>query len=239
VPVPKDRDVVGHLRAIWRYPVKSMAATPLDEVRVDWFGISGDRRWAFIRPRLEQSGFPWLTIRQNASMGNYEPYFAEPDRPDESPTFVRTPGGACFDVTDPALAEELCEGARVIRRTAGIFDVMPLSLITEETITELEKLTGRELDAHRFRPNLLVAATSTQPFAEDKWVGSTMCIGEVRIRIDLRDARCVMINIDPTTHQREPQILRTVARARDGCLGVYGTIVTPGRIAIGDPVVLV
>jgi MOSC domain-containing protein YiiM len=29
-----------------------------------------------------------------------------------------------------------------------------------------------------------------------------------------------------------------VARQRDGRLGVYGTIVQPGRIAVGDPVEL-
>jgi uncharacterized protein YcbX len=40
---------VGRVVALWRYPVKSMAAEQLDGVEVSWFGLAGDRRWAFIR----------------------------------------------------------------------------------------------------------------------------------------------------------------------------------------------
>jgi hypothetical protein len=32
--------------------------------------------------------------------------------------------------------------------------------------------------------------------------------------------------------------LRTVARDRQGCLGVYGSTVEPGRIALNDPVLI-
>ena len=50
--------------------------------------------------------------------------------------------------------------------------------------------------------------------------------------------RCVVITIDPVTLRRDPAILRAVARERDARLGVYGTIVAPGRVALGDPVEL-
>jgi MOSC domain-containing protein YiiM len=33
-------------------------------------------------------------------------------------------------------------------------------------------------------------------------------------------------------------VLRTIAREREACLGVYGSIVQPGRVALGDPVVI-
>ena len=38
-----------------------------------------------------------------------------------------------------------------------------------------------------------------------------------------------MVNIDPTTTERDPAILRAIAAERDSCLGVYGTTVRPGR----------
>src|SRR5689334_15649224 len=98
---------VGRVVGLWRYPVKSMGAEALAEVDVSWHGFAGDRRWAFIRNGMTQSGFPWLTLRQRADMSHYRPSFVEPARPDESPTVVRTPSEAVFDVTDPALAEEL------------------------------------------------------------------------------------------------------------------------------------
>ena len=63
-------------------------------------------------------------------------------------------------------------------------------------------------------------------------------VGDLRMRIDQRDGRCVVITIDPATTVRTPEILRTVARERQGCVGVYGATVTPGRIAIGDAVVV-
>jgi hypothetical protein len=31
-------------------------------------------------------------------------------------------------------------------------------------------------------------------------------------------------------------VLRAIARERDARLGVYGTTVTPGQVAVGDPV---
>jgi hypothetical protein len=33
-------------------------------------------------------------------------------------------------------------------------------------------------------------------------------------------------------------VLRTAAREREACLGVYGSVVAPGRVAVGDAVVL-
>ncbi len=35
---------VGRVVALWRYPVKSMAAEALNEVEVSWNGLVGDRR---------------------------------------------------------------------------------------------------------------------------------------------------------------------------------------------------
>jgi uncharacterized protein YcbX len=67
-------------------------------------------------------------------------------------------------------------------------------------------------------------------------VGSVLRIGDMRMRVDKRDGRCVIITIDPVTTERNPAILRTVAGDRQGCLGVYGSTVEPGRIAMNDPV---
>jgi hypothetical protein len=63
-------------------------------------------------------------------------------------------------------------------------------------------------------------------------------VGAMRMRVDKRDGRCVVINIDPVTTERNPAILRTVAQERDNCLGVYGSTVEPGRVAMNDPVVV-
>ena len=230
---------VGRVVGLWRYPVKSMGAEALAEVEVSWHGLAGDRRWAFIRNGLTQSGFPWLTLRERADLSHYRPSFVDPNRPDHSPTVVQTPSGSIFDVTDPALAAGLCpDGVRVIRQNRGIFDTLPLSLITTQTIARLGESVGTRLEVQRFRPNILVEATDEAPFGEDGWLGCVLRIGGMRMRVDKRDSRCVVITIDPVTTERNPAILRTVARDRQGCLGVYGSTVEPGRIALNDPVLI-
>ena len=229
--------VVGRVAALWRYPVKSMRAEELDHVDVSWQGLAGDRRWAFIRDGQVRSGFPWLTMRERPELAHYRPRFTDPDRPNGSPTRVRTPAGDERDVADPALAAELGPGVRVIKQDRGVFDTMPLSLLTTQTLAGLGEMVGAELGAARFRPNLLVEAAGGD-FPEDGWVGRVLRIGELRMRVDQRDQRCVMVTIDPVTLHRNAAVLRAIARERDNRLGVYGSTVRPGRVAVGDVVEL-
>ena len=229
---------IGRVAGLWRYPVKSMAAEPLEAVDVSWHGLAGDRRWAFVQPDMPRSGFPWLTIRERPDMAHYVPSFDEPERPDDSRVTVRTPAGRALEVIDQELADELGAGARVIKQGRGVFDTMPLSLITTRTLADLGARVGSELVPLRFRPNLLVEPASDDPYPEDAWVGSVLRIGGLAMRVDQRDPRCVMITIDPETTARTPAILRAVAAEREGCLGVYGSVVAPGRVALGDPVTL-
>lgn len=126
----------------------------------------------------------------------------------------------------------------MIRQSRGIFDTFPLSLVTTQTIQRLGELVGRRLEVERFRPNLLVEAAGDEPFAEDGWVGSVLRVGGLRLRVDKRDGRCAVITVDPASTERDPAILRTVVEERQGCLGVYGSTVEPGRVALGDPVVV-
>lgn len=250
--------VVGRVAELWRYPVKSMAGEPLQESDVARHGVAGDRRWAFIRPGLERSGFPWLTIREQPQLVHYRPRFADPAHPDRSQTLVRTPAGAELDVVDPALAADLGEGVRVIKQDRGVFDTAPLSLISRQTLASLSALAGASLTALRFRPNLVIDVApeaedleapgalegpEAARFPEDHWIGAVLHVGDAAsgllLRIDQRDQRCVMVNVDPATGERNPAVLRAIASQRQACLGVYATTVRPGRVTVGDPVTLV
>lgn len=229
---------VGRVAALWRYPVKSMASEALEHVEAAWHGIAGDRRWGFVRPGQERNGFPWLTIRECAALARYQPRLVEPGRPDATAVRVRTPAGVELDVADPALAAELGAGVRVMKLDRGAFDTLPLALISSQTLAGLGALVGRALAVQRFRPNILIDGAHRVAYPEDAWVGGTIRIGTLRLRIDKRDQRCIMVNVDPVTGARDPEILRTISRARQACLGVYGSVVTPGAIGVGDPVVL-
>jgi uncharacterized protein len=229
---------LGRVVALFRYPVKSMAAEQLEAVDAGWYGFTGDRRWAFVQGDHARSGFPWLTIRERPEMWHYKPRFLDGDDPEKSITMVDTPGGDEYDVVDPALAEELGHGTRVIKQGRGIFDAFPISLISTQTVAALGATVGTHLEVRRFRPNLLIEANEGGDNPEDSWIGDVLRIGSMRMRVDKRDKRCVMVNVDPVTTSRDPAVLRAIAQERQAHLGVYGSIVEPGRISIGDTVVL-
>jgi uncharacterized protein len=228
---------VGRVVTLWRYPVKSMAGEELSTVDVGWHGLAGDRRWAFVRPGQERNGFPWLTIRERVEMAHYRPRFTEPERPNASPTLVRTPSGHELDVADPALAAELGPGVRVIKGSRGLFDTFPLSLLSTQSVARIGAMVGAELGALRFRPNLVVDAGS-DGFPEEAWVGRVVRIGGARVRLDGTYGRCAITTVDPVTLAKNPDVLRVIAGERDNQLGVCGSTVEPGPIAVGDPVVL-
>ena len=230
---------IGTVAGLWRYPVKSMAEESLEAAEVSWHGVEGDRRWAFVRDGMARSGFPWLTIRELPEMRHYLPFFVEPDRPDASKTMVRTPSGDELEVVDPALAAELGDGVRVLKQQVGVFDTMPLSLITTQAIASLGARVEPTLTPERFRPNLLIEASGDEAFPEDGWIGSVLRIGDMRMRVDQRDVALRDDQHRPGhATRRIPTVLRTVARERDTSLGVYGATVTPGSVAVGAPVVL-
>ena len=182
---------VGRVVGLWRYPVKSMGPHALTETEVSWHGVAGDRRWAFVRSGVAQSGFPWFTLRNRENMNHYRPFFTDPDQPDTSRTIVQTPSGGEYDVTDPALGAELFPGGvQVIRQNRGVFDTFPLSLVTTQTISRLSEIVGEELDVQRFRPNILVESSLDRPFMEDEWVGQVLCIGSMRMRSARHACRC-------------------------------------------------
>ena len=88
----------------------------------------------------------------------------------------------------------------------------------------------------RFRPNIVVTLDSGAPFQEDEWVGSAVRIGAAVVRIDRRDTRCTIVNVDPASGLPDSRLLKVIGTTRGARAGVYGTTVLPGLIRVGDPV---
>src|SRR5229473_203483 len=63
---------LGHISAIFRYPIKSMAGESLDSAKIGWNGVEGDRRLAF-RRLADRGAFPWLNARRLHELLLYEP----------------------------------------------------------------------------------------------------------------------------------------------------------------------
>lgn len=234
---------LGHVAAIVRYPVKSMAGTPIDSAFLGWHGLEGDRRFAFRRPG-DTTGFPWLTASRLPELILYHPHGLDPVSDEPLPTAIRTPSGALLPLRSATLQDEVTERfgspVELMGVRNGIFDDAPVSLITLATVAGVCAEAGVPPDPRRFRANIVLATHDATPFAEDGWVGGTLAFGDedsgAALTIPARDVRCMMINLDPETAVQDAAVMKAVVRLNDQHAGVYGTVVRTGTIRVGQPV---
>ncbi len=236
---------IGHVEAIFRYPVKSMRGEPLDAATLGWHGLEGDRRLAFRRID-DRSGFPWLTASKLPELLLYSPERREDGADGDLPTHIRTPDGKELPVFDPDLAAEVGRryGAPVqmMQLRHGIFDDASISVIASDTVHEIAQLAGRLPDVRRFRPNIVVRLLRPGPFQEDEWLGGVLSFGEGHeapaIAVTMRDVRCSMVNLDPDSASSAPEVLKAAVRANQNNAGIYGVVTRTGCLAVGQTVLL-
>jgi uncharacterized protein len=236
---------VGHVEAIFRYPVKSMSGERLEAARLGWHGLEGDRRLAF-RRMDDRSGLPWLTASKLPDLVLFTPHRREDGAQGDLPTHVRTPDGEELPVFGEDLATEVGRrhGAPVqmMQLRHGIFDEACISVIASDTVREIGRLAGRSPDVRRFRPNVVVRLLRPVPFQEDEWLGGVLSFGEgddaPAIAVTMRDLRCSMVNIDPDSASRAPEMMKAVVRANQNTAGIYGAVTRIGRLAVGQAVLL-
>ena len=117
-------------------------------------------------------------------------------------------------------------------------DCRPISIFSIQTVRQLSKEIGTNLDKRRFRANLYVDLAGNA-FGEDRFVGRTLRIGaQTTIAILKRDARCKMITLDPGTAQPNPEVMQRLARDHEGKAGIYGAVLVEGTIRPGDEITL-
>jgi hypothetical protein len=205
---------------LWRYPVKSMAGEPLTEATLGLTGIAGDRlvhvedamgrvltarthpRLLGLRATLGADGEPWVN-----------------DRRWDSP-----------EVSD-AVRRAVGSGARLVRNAAGdVFDVLPLSILTDGAIESLG------VDRRRLRPNILVGGA--EGLTERAWPGRRLAIGAAIVGVRKLHGRCVMTTYDPDTQAQDLGVLERIVSDFGGRMALDCWVIAPGSIAIGDEVTL-
>src|SRR6266404_9401795 len=102
---------LGHISALFRYPVKSMAGARLDSAKIGWHGVEGDRRLAF-RRLADRGAFPWLTASQLPELLLYEPIGRQDTTGEPLPTRIRTPDSREYGLTDDALLKDIAARLR-------------------------------------------------------------------------------------------------------------------------------
>src|SRR3954463_15707966 len=140
---------IGHVDAIFRYPVKSMGGERLETANVGWHGLDGDRRLAF-RRMDDRSGMPWLTASRLPELLLFAARRREDGAAGDLPTHVRTPDGEELPVFGKELAAEVerRHGApwEMTHLRHGIFEETSISVIAADTVREIGRLAGRSPD---------------------------------------------------------------------------------------------
>jgi uncharacterized protein YcbX len=235
---------IGHVEAIFRYPVKSMRGEQLESARVGWDGVDGDRRLAFRRIG-DRGDFPWLIASKLPELLLFTPHGFDNGAQAEA-THVRTPDGVDLPALGGELADDVARryGAPVemMQFKHGIFDEASISVIASDTVREIGRLAGLSADVRRFRPNVVIRLARPVPFQEDDWVGGVLSFGEgddtPTVAVTMRDVRCSMVNFDPDSARAAPEVLKAIVREHENTAGVYATVIRPGRLAVGQCVFL-
>lgn len=206
-----------HVSEIWRYPVKSLKGERLNETEITQFGIPGDRQIAVIRTINGR----FLTSRSRPKLLGLQGSI----NADGVPTI----NGHLWDST---------EALQLVREAAGepvtlhqilapqAFDVLPLLVATDGAARYLN------IDHRRLRPNILLA--DVPDLEERNWPGRVIAIGDVRIHAEKLRDRCVMTTFDPDTQAQDPSVLLRIISELDGSTALDSSIITPGKIRVGD-----
>jgi uncharacterized protein YcbX len=252
---------VAHVVRISVAPVKSLGLLHPDEVMLEPGGVVGNRRFWLrdedgrlyagkrdgsllrIRPEwneetrrltlmfpdgevvdgvvelgdeIDADMYPWHRVRSRKVRGPWEAAISQyVGRPLEflwadAGAVDRTPRGGTVSVVSRASLERL-------REEAGLDD---------------------DIDGRRFR--MLIEIDGVEAHEEDEWIGETIQVGGATVVFNGDVGRCVITSRDPDTGVVDlPTLVTLAAYRREGTsealpFGVYGSVLAPGRVRVGD-----
>jgi len=107
-----------------------------------------------------------------------------------------------------------------------------VSIINLASVAALETLLGVAVHPLRFRANVYV--TGWPAWHEFDLLDREIAIGDVRLKVTKRIARCAATNVDPDTGIRDLAIPDTLMRTYDHMdCGIYAHVIAGGEIAPG------
>lgn len=248
---------------LWRYPVKSLQGEPLAEADIEDNGLRGDRCWGI---RDEETGKiltgrrePRLLLGAATLTDDGEPEITLPDGTGVRGAGPRTDSALSAWLGRPVVlaaaegeqganaeffADATDDTSRAIEWTmpAGRFvDALPLLVLTTASLTTGAALyPAGDWNVRRFRPNLLIdTGSDTDGWAEDEWYGRMLQAGGATIAPREPCVRCTMVTRPQPGIERDLDIYKTLSRQHGGTFGAWTRVHAPGRVHVGDAVVVV
>jgi len=229
----------GVVLTLWRYPVKSMLGERCERLALDARGVEGDRLYA-----VRDVGGKFGSGKSTRRFRRIEGLFGFAAVYDGPVPVIAFPDGRRLRGDDAAIHGALSAALGqpvTLAREAGVshLDAGPVHLLTTASLAWLQDtLPESQIDERRFRPNVFVGVSGAGQ-VERGWMGRTVAVGgEVRLAIREPTERCVMVSMPQSELPDDPAVLRTLAQASDGDFGVYADVIVPGRISVGDAVMV-
>ena len=243
-------------------PVKSLGLVHPDEVELESHGIRGNRRFWLVdadgRLFNGKRGGPMVRIRPEWDEDTNVLALVFPDG-------ARVQGvvelGASVDAAmyghphpsrrvigpwEAAISEFVGQPLTLLWAEAHAVDRGycggTVSLVSRGSLERLREEAGADepVDGRRFR--MLFEIDGVPAHEEDEWLGTQVRIGDATILLNGDVGRCVVTSQDPDTGVTTLDTLGTLAAyRREGRneplpFGVYGSVVVPGRVRVGDAV---
>ncbi len=230
--------MVGRVRTLWRYPVKSMLGEDCESLELNQRGIVGDRLFA-IRDQAGKLGSGKNSDRFKLITGllDFRSHL------DDDVPVVSFPDGRQFrgddEHLDAAISEILREPLKLaLEDDVPHHDDSPVHLISSASLDWLAIQLGSRVDERRFRPNLVVEIPG-QTLIENDWLQRELLIGRnSRFLVKSRTTRCRMTTLAQDDLHADDRVLSELARKSQSSFGVYLEVLEAGTIRVDDPVTL-
>lgn len=252
--------VVATVAGCHRYPVKSLQGLSSDSLELTGDGVVGDRTWALVA----EGTATVLSAKSVADLLHGSADDRSVHLPDGTEVAIDDPAvhrvlsdwlgrpvrladrsslpvgeDPGYEMTfDPP--DDTAEMFRIPVPAGTFVDLAPVHLVATATLEECSRLRpDLDWDVRRFRPNMLLDAAG-EVFVEDSWVGRELAVGdEVVVRVDQPTVRCAMPLRPQPGLDRQVELYRAMTElhpAAPNHLGVYASVVRPGRVDVGDSV---
>ncbi|MFM9032820.1 MAG: MOSC domain-containing protein [Mycobacterium sp.] len=130
---------------------------------------------------------------------------------------------------------KLAEISRYATPIGSYVDAYPIHLLSEQSLDAMSALApASDFDVRRFRPTILLDCPAGRGQPELAWCGGVLRGEQVALTPLIPTVRCVMPSHAQPDLARDPVVTKTVAAHARRCLGVYGTVLSPGQISEGE-----
>ena len=254
---------MNKIKSIVRYPIKGLSGENLENITLEKNQVlPGDREFAFARSYVTyEENNPMYLRKTNFLALVREEKLAKLDTKFDPKTRELTINLDNKVVINEILLKEgnikkvetffqnylnlgidnkpkLVKGIKVEKNNNLIhsFSDIPdkaVSIINLNTINELEKNIGKNINPSRFRANFLI--DKGNPWEEFNWIGKKVSVGECVLEVFKKKQRCAATNVNPENAIRDiniPNEINTHYGHLD--LGVYARVIKTGLVSISD-----